>query len=694
MTARTPTKDGLVQPPGPALGKDELGNDPGKNDNKNKDVERSEKNDFTKTEQEGKTKFSCNKCDFTAEKEGGVKRHITSKHVAKTNDNTVPGKKRKDMESARKESISKEIKLIEDEDADDSFSMGDIFEDNFSSTQVEHDNIEKLLKECENDMRDDNADEGEDQTEGDDPGDEMVKQLEELEENYKKEKESNKILQGKINHLEETKAAEEKVREKLKRMVEVQKKNILELMAKKGGLEAAKVKKELKIEKNKVVELQTKVETLTTDKAKAEAEVVRITTQYKFLEEAMEKTKENNSPKKLHIKCLDFQRGACSWKERCRYQHPEKLCEEHSTTGFCSRERCMELHKEKQGDCMYWMRGDCRHLGGSCKRGNHDQTKYNTRPKPISQDEKIAEAVQKAVQNIQFTNHPAGSYPTGNHPAGSYSAGNHPAGSYPAGHQPGSVFQQRTIEQPMMQPPMIQQPMIQQPMIQQPMIQQPMIPQQTIQQPTIQQPMMQQPLNHQPVPRQHTQQQTVQPVMQQQMHQQPPYEQQPIQQPQQISQQMQNPAFRPMGYLGNQPVPQQERANGHQVPEEQSTNGQQGLQQQPANGHQVYWQHPDKGQDVILEQPANGHRGLQQLPTNGQQGPQQQPANGQQGLQQQPTNGNQVYWQQPTKEQPSLQAVGFGGQQYEYSQQGWAGQCLTEQMEMGGLGGPPTPFRQ
>ena len=55
MTARTPTKDSLVEPPGPALGKDELDNDQGKNDNKNKDLERIEKNDFTNTEQEGKT---------------------------------------------------------------------------------------------------------------------------------------------------------------------------------------------------------------------------------------------------------------------------------------------------------------------------------------------------------------------------------------------------------------------------------------------------------------------------------------------------------------------------------------------------------------------------------------------------------------------------------------------------------------
>ena len=419
------------------------------------------------------------------------------------------------------------------------------------------------------------------------------------------------------------------------------------------------MKKELKIEKDKVTELQTKVEILTTEKAKAEAEVARITTQYKFLEEAMEKTKESNTPNKVDSKCRDFEKGFCSWKERCRFQHPKELCQEHANTGSCSKVRCRELHKEKQGDCVFWMRGDCRHPGGSCRRGNHDQAKYNTRPKQMSQDEKIAEAVQKAVKNLQFTSHPAG--------------------SYHAGSQPSIGVQQQT-----------QQMMIQQPGF-----------------------------------KQHTQQQAGQPVAGQQMQQQPAYGQQQFLQQPSSGQNCQNyqPAFRqqvqhqtvgfqgsqPQQSAGGQPVSQQEQNNG-QVIEEQSANGQQGLQQQPANGQPgslqkptngllEFQQQPANGQPGCLQQPANGQPGFQQLPANGQPGFQQQPANGQTGFQQQPTNGQQVSWQQQPIKQLSYQTVGLAVQQpqYEYGQQGWAhtaGQCLTEQMEMGGLGGPPAPFRQ
>ena len=82
MTAvETAKLDVQVQPPGPPVEQSELGSDQGKHDNNVKDVEKIEKNGYTRTEQDRKIKLPCNMCDFVAEKEGSVKRHMTSKHV-------------------------------------------------------------------------------------------------------------------------------------------------------------------------------------------------------------------------------------------------------------------------------------------------------------------------------------------------------------------------------------------------------------------------------------------------------------------------------------------------------------------------------------------------------------------------------------------------------------------------------------
>ena len=81
--------------------------------------------------------------------------------------------------------------MTEVEDGDDSLSLsiGDIFQDNFSSSQMDNENIEKLLLECENDMRDDNKDNIKDITEIEDkiaePNDEMTKKVKELEDKYR-----------------------------------------------------------------------------------------------------------------------------------------------------------------------------------------------------------------------------------------------------------------------------------------------------------------------------------------------------------------------------------------------------------------------------------------------------------------------------------------------------------------------------
>ena len=84
MTAMETAKpDVQVQPPGPPVEQSELGSNQGKHDNNATDVEKIEKNGYTRTEQDGKIKFPCNMCDFVAEKEGSVNRHMTSKHFAK-----------------------------------------------------------------------------------------------------------------------------------------------------------------------------------------------------------------------------------------------------------------------------------------------------------------------------------------------------------------------------------------------------------------------------------------------------------------------------------------------------------------------------------------------------------------------------------------------------------------------------------
>ena len=87
MTAVPATTSGTPGlPPGLPPGQGELGND--QDNNKNKDVDMI-KNDYSKNDQDGKIKLSCNKCKFEAEKEGGIKKHIIQTHVSK------PGKKKK-----------------------------------------------------------------------------------------------------------------------------------------------------------------------------------------------------------------------------------------------------------------------------------------------------------------------------------------------------------------------------------------------------------------------------------------------------------------------------------------------------------------------------------------------------------------------------------------------------------------------
>ena len=66
--------------------------------------------DYSTVMVEGQERFSCNNCDFKADKIRGIKRHITTTHVVMKVANMA--KKRKSMESARTEDNAKEVKQV------------------------------------------------------------------------------------------------------------------------------------------------------------------------------------------------------------------------------------------------------------------------------------------------------------------------------------------------------------------------------------------------------------------------------------------------------------------------------------------------------------------------------------------------------------------------------------------------------
>ena len=283
------------------------------------------------------------------------------------------------MESAKVETNTKEARI---DDLTDSLMEG--FGAEYTSTQADIDNMDKLLDEYESKLEEDKDEtvvEVEKPNEADD--DDPYTRLEEIEEKYKAEKEKNAVLQGTVNMLNETK---DKLKVQLDRQAKIMKKHSEDLekvKAMKGGIEAAKAKKELKETKLRNADLIKQVENLMVEKAKAEAEVARVIKHNDFLEEAMEKTKkdEDKQPKKMDIKCRDFEdRGVCGYRGGdCKFLHPKKKCEEFSRSGSCSRRKCVELHKDN--NCVFWREGHCRYSKEECKRGEHNIETFNTKPK-------------------------------------------------------------------------------------------------------------------------------------------------------------------------------------------------------------------------------------------------------------------------------------------------------------------------
>ena len=189
-------------------------------------------NDFTVVEEEGQEKFKCNNCDLKLDKVISIKRHITSKHVVKT-----PGRKRKSMESAKVETNTKEAKI--DDDLSDSLMEG--LGTEYTSTQADIDNMDKLLDEYESKLENDSKDETviELETHIETKEEDAASKLEEIEKKYNDERNKNAVLHGTINLLNDTK---DKLKEQIDRQARVLKKQSEELekvKAIKGGTEAA-----------------------------------------------------------------------------------------------------------------------------------------------------------------------------------------------------------------------------------------------------------------------------------------------------------------------------------------------------------------------------------------------------------------------------------------------------------------------
>ena len=141
--------------------------------------------------------------------------------------------------------------------------------------------------------------------------------------------------------------------------------------SKDSKLEVTKRKKELKKVNEKKEELLKEVESLKVAKSQTEADKNKMAKMYELLEEALDnKKKDDAEPSKSNIKCREFEKGSCSYKERCRFVHPTTNYKQHKKTGQCGKKFCLDLHNIKgnknnisQQDCRFWLEGDCRSVG-------------------------------------------------------------------------------------------------------------------------------------------------------------------------------------------------------------------------------------------------------------------------------------------------------------------------------------------
>ena len=162
-----------------------------------------------------------------------------------------------------------------------------------------------------------------------------------------------------------------------------------------------KIKKELKKSNERKEELLKEVEILKVANAQIEADKNKMTKMYEMLEEALDtKKKEDEEPAKVNIKCREFEKASCTYKERCKFVHPTNICEEFKKTGQCSKKYCLELHNSKgnksntsQQDCRFWVEGDCRFDDGECRRGAHIKEKFGIKKREPTKMEAMLETL-------------------------------------------------------------------------------------------------------------------------------------------------------------------------------------------------------------------------------------------------------------------------------------------------------------
>ena len=278
------------------------------------------------------------------------------------------------MESTVKETPGKELKL---DDLTESILDG--LDDRFTSTQNSQviEDPEKLLQELEQNLNKTESDKMYDSVLSVDNStkkvnekseDDFKTQLLNMEEKYKTDKSNNVILQGQVNSLEEDKT---KLRGQLNRTLKLVNNHVKSGENKDSKIKVAKLKKELKKANERKEDLLKEVELLKVSKAQTEADKNKMTKMYELLEEALDnKKKDDAEPSKPNIKCREYEKGSCSYKERCRFVHQTTNCEEHKKTGQCGKKYCLELHNSKgnnsnqsnnsQQDCRFWLEGNCR----------------------------------------------------------------------------------------------------------------------------------------------------------------------------------------------------------------------------------------------------------------------------------------------------------------------------------------------
>ena len=143
------------------------------------------------------------------------------------------------------------------------------------------------------------------------------------------------------------------------------------------------LEKKLKIkELNEIIEAQKVIDEVLLANSDAikriDQEIIQITNS-KFSRNIKEDTLEDSqSGQKLTKKCRHFNRGYCKHKSKCRFTHPDNICNDYVTNGKCEATRCEDRHPKR---CKWLTSKDgctregCLYLHNTDKQSNYvDQT--------------------------------------------------------------------------------------------------------------------------------------------------------------------------------------------------------------------------------------------------------------------------------------------------------------------------------